>query len=185
MLVPFSSSMDESKPDDARRQDALSRQGLSGATSNGCQMAWPFAGHDEGVGDVLQVTPRCAIPLDEIEWRVDASGGPGGQHANRARTRVEATFSIASSPSLSDADRARLRSRLGDVVRAAAADERSQARNRALALERLRARLADALRDERPRRPTRPTRGSRERRLAGKRRRSEVKRLRRRSSPDE
>jgi ribosome-associated protein len=135
--------------------------------------------------DVLQVTPRCAIPLDEIELRVDASGGPGGQHANRSRTRVEARFDIAASPSLSDADRARLRSRLGDVVRAAAGDERSQARNRTLALERLRSRLADALRDERPRRATRPTLGSRERRLAGKRHRSQVKRLRQRSPTDE
>lgn len=137
------------------------------------------------MADVLQVTPRCAIPLDEIELRVDASGGPGGQHANRSRTRVEASFDVASSPSLSAADRERLRSRLGDVVRAAAGDERSQARNRALALERLRARLADALREERPRRPTRPTLGSRERRLAGKRRRSEVKRLRRQSPRDD
>lgn len=138
-----------------------------------------------GMSDVLQVTPRCAIPLDEIEWRVDASGGPGGQHANRAKTRVEVSFDVVASPSLRDIDRARLRSRLGDVVRAAAGDERSQSRNRALALERLRARLADALRDERPRRPTRPTLGSRERRLEGKRRRSDVKRLRRQSPRDD
>jgi ribosome-associated protein len=137
------------------------------------------------VPDVLRVTGRCAIPLDEIEWRFDTSGGPGGQHANRARTRVEVSFDVAGSPSLSPGDRARLRSRLGDVVQAAAGDARSQTRNRELALERLRTRLADALREERPRQATRPTRGSRERRLAGKRRRSDVKRSRRQPGRDE
>jgi ribosome-associated protein len=137
------------------------------------------------VSEVLQVTRGCAIPLDEIEWRFDVSGGPGGQHANRARTRVEVSFDVASSPSLSAADRARLRGRLGDVVQAAAGDSRSQARNRELALERLRARLAEALREERPRRATRPSAGSRERRLAGKRRRADVKRSRQKPRRDE
>jgi ribosome-associated protein len=131
------------------------------------------------VADVLQVSDDCVIPLDEVEWRVDTPGGPGGQHANRARTRVEVSFDVAASPSLSEHQRARLRDKLGDVVRAAAGDERSQARNRALALERLRGTLAMALRPERPRRPTRPTAGSRARRLTDKRRRSEIKRSRR------
>jgi ribosome-associated protein len=130
------------------------------------------------VAEVLQVTRGCAIPLDEIEWRFDASGGPGGQHANRARTRVEVSFDVAASPSLTADQRGRLRARLGDVVRASAGDERSQGRNRALALDRLRATLAEALHEDRPRRPTKPSAGSRERRLAGKRRRSEVKRSR-------
>jgi ribosome-associated protein len=131
------------------------------------------------VDDVLRVTGTCAIPLDEIEWRFDTSGGPGGQHANRARTRVEASFDVGASPSLSEGHRARLQSRLGDVVRASAGDARSQVRNRALALERLRSQLALALQDERPRRPTSPSRTSKERRLSTKRRRSEVKRQRR------
>jgi ribosome-associated protein len=131
------------------------------------------------VDDVLRVTGTCAIPLDEIEWRFDTSGGPGGQHANRARTRVEASFDVAGSPSLGEAHRARLQARLGDVVRASAGDARSQVRNRALALERLRSQLALALQDERPRRPTSPSRTSKERRLSTKRRRSEVKRQRR------
>jgi ribosome-associated protein len=144
-----------------------------------------MGGHAGDMADVLQVTARVAIPLDEIEWRVDTSGGPGGQHANRARTRVEASFDVVASPSLREADRARLRRRLGDVVRAAAGDARSQSRNRSLALERLRARLADALHEERPRRPTRPSRASQERRLSTKRRRSQTKRLRRRSPTDE
>jgi ribosome-associated protein len=135
-------------------------------------------GHAGGVEGMLQVTPGCAIPLDEIEWRFDVSSGPGGQHANRARTRVEASFDIAASPSLSSSQRERLRARLGDVVRASAGDERSQTRNRALAVDRLRSYLAAALREERPRRPTKPSVSSSERRLAGKRRRSEVKRSR-------
>ena len=128
--------------------------------------------------EVLRVTGTCAIPLDEIEWRFDTSGGAGGQHANRSRTRVEASFDVAGSPSLSDHHRARLQDRLGDVVRVTANDERSQLRNRAVALDRLRSRLALALRDERPRRATSPSRGSKERRLATKRRRSDIKRQR-------
>lgn len=132
-----------------------------------------------GVDDVLQVTRGCAIPLDELEWRFDTSGGPGGQHANRARTRAEVSFDIAASPSLGVAHRARLQRKLGDVVRVAAGDARSQTRNRALALERLRATLADALRPERARRPTKPTKASKERRLTGKRRRADVKQNRR------
>jgi ribosome-associated protein len=127
----------------------------------------------------LRVTPTLTVPLSEIDWRFHPSGGPGGQHANRAATRVEARFDIASSPSLTDAQRARLLARLGPEVRVVVDEERSQARNRALALERLRTRLAAALRPVRPRRPTRPSAASVERRLAAKRRRGEVKRHRR------
>ena len=127
----------------------------------------------------LQVTPSCAIPLSELRWRFSRSGGPGGQHANTADTRVEVVFDVAGSPSLRPAHRERLLDRLGPEVRAAASDERSQARNRALALERLRSRLAAALRVTPSRRATRPTRASQERRVQAKRRRSELKRLRR------
>lgn len=134
---------------------------------------------------MLQVTRRCAIPLDEIEWRFDVSGGPGGQHANRARTRVEASFDIAASESLDPEQRARLQARFGDVVRVSAGDERSQVRNRALALDRLRSSLAEGLREERPRRPSKPTASSREQRLAGKRRRSELKRSRQLPPPED
>jgi ribosome-associated protein len=137
------------------------------------------------VDQVLRVTGTCVIPLDEIEWRFDTSGGAGGQHANRARTRVEASFDVAASPSLSDYHRHRLLTKLGEVVRAASNDERSQIRNREVALDRLRTKLADALRDERPRRATRPTRGSKERRLSSKRRRSDVKRERRKPLRDD
>jgi ribosome-associated protein len=129
--------------------------------------------------EVLRVTGTCAIPLVEVELRFEPSGGPGGQHANKSRTRVEASFDVVASPTLSEHHRRRLREELGDVVRVSAGDSRSQMRNREIALDRLRSRLALALREERPRRATSPSRGSKERRLATKRRRSEVKRQRR------
>jgi len=127
---------------------------------------------------VLRVTPSCAIRLDELEWRFSASGGPGGQHVNTANTRAEVRFDIAGSPSLGPRQRARLIERFGSEVRVVASDERSQLRNRQLALERLRSRLAEGLRTERARRPTAPTRGSKEERLEAKRQRSQTKRRR-------
>jgi ribosome-associated protein len=127
----------------------------------------------------LRVTGTCAIPLEELEWRFSGSGGPGGQHANTSNTRVEARFDVAGSPSLSPAQRARLLERVGPVVRVVAADTRSQARNRELALARLRERLADALRTPRARRATAPTAGARRRRIEAKRRRGDLKRQRR------
>ena len=138
----------------------------------------------DGERPVLRVTPTCVLPLDELEWRFSASGGPGGQHVNTSNTRAEVRFDVAGSPSLGPRQRARLLERLGPEVRVVASDERSQLRNRELALERLRSRLAEALRVERPRRPTKPTKASRERRLEDKRRRSETKRQRR-SGPDD
>ena len=135
-----------------------------------------MADDEEGV---LRVTRSCAIPLDELEWRFSASSGPGGQHANTSNTRVEVRFDVEASPSLGPRQKARLLERLGPVVRVAAQDERSQARNRALALDRLRQRLADGLHVERERHPTKPSRAAKARRLESKRRRSETKRLRR------
>jgi ribosome-associated protein len=134
-------------------------------------------------GPVLRVTRSCVVPLSELEWRFSPSGGPGGQHANRSNTRAEVRFDIATSPSLSEVHRDRLLERIGPVVRVVADDERSQLRNRDLALERLRVRLSEALRVQRTRRPTAPTRASTQRRLESKKRRSDVKRLRR--PPDE
>ena len=128
----------------------------------------------------LRVTGTCAIPLDELEWRFSGSGGPGGQHANTSNTRVEVRFDVARSPSLGPRERTLLLERLGPVVRVVAADTRSQARNRELALERLRDRLASALRTPRARRPTRPSATARRRRVDAKRRRGELKRQRRR-----
>jgi len=135
---------------------------------------------------ILRVTPTCVLRMDELDWRFSASGGPGGQHVNTANTRAEVRFDIAGSPSLGPRQRARLLERLGPEVRVVASDERSQLRNRELALERLRSRLADALRIETPRRPTKPTRAAKEKRLDEKRQRSETKRRRRgRSDFDE
>jgi ribosome-associated protein len=131
----------------------------------------------------IQVRRGLAIPLGEVELRVSRSSGPGGQHAQKTETRVEAVFDVDASATLSEAQKARLRERIGPVVRAVAQDERSQWRNRELALERLAAALRDGLARPRPRRPTAPTSASRERRLAAKRLRSARKRLRKR--PDE
>jgi ribosome-associated protein len=125
------------------------------------------------------VTGTCAIPPDELEWRFSGPGGPGGQHANTSNTRVEVRFDVAGSPSLGPQQRSRLLDRLGPVVRVVAADTRSQARNRELALARLRERLADALRTPRTRRATTPTTAARRRRVEAKRRRGDLKRQRR------
>ena len=127
----------------------------------------------------ISVTRSVAIPLDEIELRVSRSSGPGGQHAQKSETRVEAVFDVEASAALSPAQKRRVISRLGPVVRAVAQDERSQLRNRELALERLVERLREGLRVQRRRVPTKPTAAARERRLEEKRRRGETKRLRR------
>jgi len=129
-------------------------------------------------GESISVTPSVAIPLEEIELRASRSSGPGGQHAQTSETRVEAVFDVESSPSLSAAQKRRVVERLGPVVRAVAQDERSQARNRELALERLTERLREALRVRRRRVPTKPSTAVRERRLEEKRRRAKTKRLR-------
>ena len=130
-------------------------------------------------GESISVTRSVAIPLEEIELRVSRSSGPGGQHAQKSETRVEAVFDVEASAALSPAQKRRVISRLGPVVRAVAQDERSQLRNRELALERLAERLREGLRVQRRRVPTKPTAAARERRLEEKRRRGETKRLRR------
>jgi ribosome-associated protein len=135
--------------------------------------------------DPLQIGHGAAVPLSEIELRTSRSSGPGGQHANVTASRVEAVFDVAASHALGEEQKRRITARCGPVVRATAQDTRSQARNRELALERLRSRLASALTVQRPRRATKPTGASRRRRLEGKRRRGDVKRARRRPAPDE
>ena len=132
------------------------------------------------MAEELVVNRELSIPLSEIELRASRSSGPGGQHANVTASRIEAVFDVDASPSLTEAQRQRLRAKLGPRVTAIAQDARSQARNRSLALERLRGRLADALRVPKRRRPTRPSRTAKERRLEEKRRRGELKRQRRR-----
>jgi ribosome-associated protein len=144
----------------------------------------PSPGHAGGVGERLRITSTVAIDEDELVWRAGPSGGPGGQHANRAHTRMEVRFDIENSPSLSDHHRARLLTRVGPQLRVTADDERSQARNRSLALTRLVERLSAGLHEDRPRRPSKPGRGAVERRLRAKRRQSDRKRGRR-SPPGE
>jgi len=135
------------------------------------------------VRDALHPSRGTVIGLDEVELRASRSSGPGGQHANVTASRIEATFDVAASQSLSDEQKARIVARCGPVVRAVAQDARSQARNRELALERLEERLARALHVRKARHATRPTSASKVRRLETKRRRAQTKRDRRR--PDE
>src|SRR4051794_21868110 len=132
----------------------------------------------------LRVTGDLTIPLDEVELRASRSSGPGGQHANVTASRIEAVFDVRASRSLSEAQRERLLARCGPRVSAVAQDARSQARNRELALERLRERLARSLAVPRTRRPTKVPRGTREKRLEAKRRLAQRKRERRRPPDD-
>jgi ribosome-associated protein len=127
----------------------------------------------------IRVTRSVVLPRAEIELRTSRSSGPGGQHAQKSETRVEAVFDVEASSALTDAQKRRVRAKAGPVLRAVAQDERSQLRNRELATERLVASLRAALRVERRRLPTKPSAASRERRLEGRRRRGDVKRLRR------
>ncbi len=131
----------------------------------------------------MEVAPGVRVPLSEVEVRTSRSSGPGGQHANVTASRVEASLDVSSSGAFSEAQRQRVMSRLGPVARATAQDTRSQARNRELALERLRSRLAGALVVQRRRRATRPSAAARRKGAQAKRRQSERKKMRRR--PDE
>jgi ribosome-associated protein len=130
-------------------------------------------------GDSIRVTRSVVLPLTEIELQVSRSSGPGGQHAQKSETRVVAVFDVEESNALTATQKRRVISRSGPVLRAVAQDERSQSRNRELAVERLVAALREALRVQRRRKPTKPTAASRERRLEQKKRRSQTKRLRR------
>ena len=129
--------------------------------------------------DSLRINEEATIPLAEIELRASRSSGPGGQHANVTASRIEAVFDVGASEALTDAQRDRLRERVGERVTAVAQDARSQARNRELALERLREKLAGGLERPNPRRATRPSRSAKEKRLEKKRRTSQRKRERR------
>ncbi len=131
------------------------------------------------MGEPIVIVPGCVIDADELQWRFEPSGGPGGQHANRAHTRATVRFDIETSSSLSEAQRSRLVARLGLALTVTADDERSQRRNRDLAQRRLQQRLAEALFVPRPRRPTRPGNGAVRRRLEAKAQRAATKSTRR------
>jgi ribosome-associated protein len=127
----------------------------------------------------IRVTRSVSIPRSEIELRFSRSSGPGGQHAQKTETRAEALFDVEASHALTPAQKRRVIAKAGPVLRAVAQDERSQWRNRELAIERVVDALRAALRVERRRRPTQPTKAAKRRRLDDKRRRAETKRLRR------
>ena len=127
----------------------------------------------------IRVTRSVVLPLAEILLRTSRSSGPGGQHAQKSETRVEAVFEVEASTALSDAQKRRVVAKAGPVLRAVAQDERSQLRNRELAIERLVASLRDALKVPRRRVATKPSAASKQRRLEAKKRRSQTKQLRR------
>jgi len=130
-------------------------------------------------GESIRVTRSVVLPLVEVQLRFSRSSGPGGQHAQKSETRVEAVFDVEASNALTDTQKRRVVARAGPVLRAVAQDERSQLRNRELAIERIVEQLRRALKVERRRVPTKPTEASRRRRLDEKQRRSRTKRLRR------
>ena len=145
-------------------------------------MSTPTSALPDG-DDALRVTRSVVIPASELRWRFSASGGPGGQHANTSNTRADVSFDVEASTALGPVQRARIIERLGTLVTATASDERSQLRNRTLAQERLRDKLAAALHVEKARRPTKPTKGSTRRRHEDKSRLSQRK-SERRAQPD-
>ena len=130
--------------------------------------------------DVLAVTRSVRVPRHELIVTYSTSGGPGGQHANRSHTRVEIRLDLETSTAFGPVQRQRVIDRLGPEIRVVVDDERSQLRNRALAEQRLVARLREALHVDPPRRPTKPTRSSQERRVSSKQRRGQLKQSRRR-----
>ena len=124
---------------------------------------------------ILSGGPKCRIPASEISWNFGPSGGPGGQHANRSNTRVEATLNLASAQGIEENVREILVAKLGSVVRVTVDKHRSQFRNRELALSRIESQLQGALIKEKTRRPTKPKKSAVERRLKNKRKQSERK----------
>ncbi|HEY6836230.1 MAG TPA: alternative ribosome rescue aminoacyl-tRNA hydrolase ArfB [Gaiellaceae bacterium] len=130
-------------------------------------------------GESIRVTRSVTIPRSEIDLRYSRSSGPGGQHAQKSDTRVEATFDVEASAALTETQKRRVVAKAGPMLRAVAQDERSQWRNRELATERLVEALREALRVPRKRRPTKPSKAAVERRLEQKRLRSNLKRQRR------
>jgi ribosome-associated protein len=130
-------------------------------------------------GESIRVTRSVVLPLSDVEFRTSRSSGPGGQHAQKTETRVEAVFDVEGSRALTDVQKRRVVARTGPVLRAIAQDERSQIRNKELATERLVRQLQDALKVPRKRRPTKPSKAAVERQREAKQRRSQTKRLRR------
>jgi ribosome-associated protein len=138
----------------------------------------------------LRVNRSLKIPEDELRFRFSTSGGPGGQHANKAATRAELSWDVANSSAPGPRQRRRIRSRLAHridahgVLRVVSDTHRSQLRNRQDALDRLGDMIADALRQEKKRVATKPSRAAKERRIQSKKNRSGIKSLRRPPAPE-
>jgi ribosome-associated protein len=130
-------------------------------------------------GESIRVTRSVVLPLSEIEYRTSRSSGPGGQHAQKTESRVEALLDVERTHALTDVQKRRVVARAGPVLRAIAQDERSQSRNKELATDRLVRQLREALKVPRQRTPTKPSKAAVERRIDAKKRRSQTKRLRR------
>ena len=130
-------------------------------------------------GESIRVTRSVVLPLSDVEYRTSRSSGPGGQHAQKTESRVEALLDVEGTRALTDVQKRRVIARMGPVLRAIAQDERSQSRNKELATDRLVGQLREALKVPRRRRPTRPSKAAVERRIEAKKRRSQTKRLRR------
>jgi ribosome-associated protein len=163
----------------------VARRGLGAIRGENSFTAWIQVIIHWDMEDPMPIRGNTAIPLREVEVRASRSSGPGGQHANTTASRIEASFDVAASASLSDEQKRRIIARLGPRVVAVAQDARSQARNRELALGRLARRLSSALAVSRPRQATRPTKASVKRRQTAKRQQAERKRGRRRPAPDD
>ena len=130
-------------------------------------------------GESIRVTRSVVLPLSDIEYRTSRSSGPGGQHAQKTESRVEAVLDVEATRALTDVQKRRVVARAGPVLRAIAQDERSQSRNKELATERLVGQLREALKVPRKRTPTKPSKAAVQRRLEQKKRRSQLKRSRR------
>jgi ribosome-associated protein len=129
----------------------------------------------ESAVETVRINATLSLPIVELSWRYTASGGPGGQHANTSNTKASVSFDIENSPTLTEFQRAKLLEKIGTELTCVASDERSQLRNRNLALKRLRTRLAEALLVLPPRKPTRPSKGAQQRRLDVKTRDASIK----------
>lgn len=130
------------------------------------------------VRDRVRVSRTLSLPFREISFKASRSSGPGGQHANKSETRIEATFDVMASDTLTDEQKQRVVAKAGPVLRAIAQDERSQLRNKELSAERIGKLLAQALKTNRKRVPTKPSEGAVEQRIGEKKRRGQIKVLR-------
>ena len=126
----------------------------------------------------IEINQTLVVPDAELEWKYTTSGGPGGQHANRSSTRVQLSWAISDSAVLNEGTRAQLTTKLGDIVRVDVDDHRSQLRNKDVAADRLAEKIRSALVRPRKRKATKPSKGSQRRRLEGKKRNAQTKKLR-------